>query len=557
MGTERPMEGKRKKSGRPGCVYLVGGGPGDKGLITVRGAQLLSVCDCIIYDHLAGEELLAYGRPDCEKIFVGKEKGCHYKSQEEIHALLIKKAGEHAVVVRLKGGDPFVFGRGGEEAMALAAAGIPYEVVPGVTSAVAVPEAAGIPVTFRQISRSFQVITGATKEDKGLPEAFYRLKGYQGTVVFLMGVSQLAEICEGLIRMGWDGRTPAAVVQNGTLPGQRRVSGTLSDLPEKARGAGIGAPAVIVAGETAGMDLRAEDERPLKGLRVGITGTDHFTGRLKGLLESLGAQARVVCRLQVVPSEDPAVEESYAHIEDYTWLVFTSANGVRLYLDGLLEKEGRDLRCLGRVKIAAMGKGTKEALLHYHLKADYIPQKADSRTLALGLCERLGKNDQVLLPRARQGSKELTAILDRAGIACRDLALYDVEDGTTGQKEQDDLAGKRGPVGQSSLAGKDGPVGAAGLAGDVGPAGQEAAGAGWRPELLVFASASGVHAYFSKLLSAGKKAADGVKVCCIGEATAGALSRYGVRADCIAREASAEGIVKKLVEVQKSSVNDL
>lgn len=542
MGTERPMEGKGKKSGRPGCVYLVGAGPGDKGLITVRGAQLLNCCGCIIYDHLAGEELLAYGRADCEKIFVGKEKGCHHKSQEEIHALLIQKAGEHEVVVRLKGGDPFVFGRGGEEAMALAAAGIPYEVVPGVTSAIAVPEAAGIPVTFRQISRSFQVITGATKEDKGLPEAFYRLKGYQGTVVFLMGASQLEDICEGLIRMGWDGRTPAAVIQNGTLPGQRRVSGTLADLPGKARGAKIGAPAVIVAGETAEMDLRAKDERPLKGLRVGITGTDHFTGRLKGLLESLGARVRVVCHLKVVPSDDPAVEESYAHIEDYTWLVFTSANGVRLYLDGLLEKEGRDLRCLGRVKIAAMGKGTEEALLRYHLKADYVPLKADSRTLALGLCERLGKNDQVLLPRARQGSKALTAILDRAGIACRDLSLYDVEDC---------------PVEKSSLAGDTGPAEKSGLAGKDGLAGQEAAGAGWRPEFLVFASASGVHAYFSKLLSSGKKAADGVKVCCIGEATAGALSRYGVRADCIAKEASAEGIVKKLVEVQKSSVNDL
>ncbi len=514
MGTERPMERKVKKNSRPGCVWLVGAGPGDKGLLTVRGAQLLSSCGCIIYDHLAGAELLAYGRADCEKIFVGKEKGCHYKSQEEINALLIQKAGEHEVVVRLKGGDPFVFGRGGEEAMALAAAGIPYEVVPGVTSAIAVPAAAGIPVTFRQISQSFQVVTGATKEDKGLPEAFYRLKDHQGTAVFLMGVSQLGDICEGLIRMGWDEKTPAAVIQAGTLPEQRRVSGTLSDLPGKAQGAGIGTPAVIVAGETAGMDLRSKVKWPLEGLQVGIAGTDHFTGRLKGLLESLGARVKVVCRLQVVPSEDPAVEESYAHIQDHTWLVFTSANGVRLYLDGLLEKEGRDLRCLGQVKIAVMGKGTEEALSRYHLKADFVPRKADSRTLALGLKERLAKGDKVLLPRARQGSRELTDILGQAGISCLDLPLYDVKSSGEGLSGEDDLAGK--------------------------------------DDLLVFASASGVHAYFTEALSAKRVAADGVRICCIGEATAGALSRYGVRADCIAKEASAEGIVNKLVEEQKT-----
>ncbi len=550
--------------GRPGCVYLVGAGPGAKDLLTVRGAILLSCCDCIIYDHLAGEELLACARAGCEKIFVGKEKGHHHKTQEEINALLIQKAGEHGMVVRLKGGDPFVFGRGGEEAIALEGAGIPYEVVPGVTSAVAVPAAAGIPVTFRQISRCFQVITGSTKEDGGLPEAFYRLKDYRGTAVFLMGASQLERICDGLIRMGWGEHTPAAIIQDGTLPGQRRVSGTLADLPRKAREAKIGTPAVIVAGKTAGMDLRSKSKRPLEGLQVGITGTEHFTDRLKARLEGQGAQVQVVCRLQVIPLEDPAIEESYARIRSYTWLVFTSANGVRLYLEGLLgEPGGRDIRCLGQVKIGAMGKGTEEALRHYHLKADYVPKEANSRALALGLKERLGEEDRILLPRARQGSKELTDILREAKLFCQDLAIYDVE-GIGPGACRDGLEAGEGPTvedgpgaGGVQAAGEgptvgDGP-GAGGVqAAGEGPTGQKGPGSGHSLDVLVFASASGVAAYFSQA-----HPIKGAEICCIGEATAGALGRYGIRPDCIAREASAEGIVRILAERQERRIKDL
>lgn len=503
----------------PGCVYLVGAGPGDEGLLTVRGAQLLSCCGCVIYDHLASEKLLSCAAADCERIFVGKQKGRHSRKQEEINKILVEKARQYAVVVRLKGGDPYVFGRGGEEALALETAGIPYEVIPGVTSAIAVPASAGIPITHRQLSRSFHVITGHTKADGGLPEDFYHLGNCKGTVVFLMGVSQLGAICRGLMDQGWDRATPAAIIQNGTLPTQKEVRGTLENIEERAKAARIGTPAVIVAGETAGLRLLSGSRRPLEGTRIGITGTDGFTSRLRGLLESRGATVQAVCRMEVVPIRSQEVLDSYEHLDRYTWLVFTSGNGVRLYLDGLLGREKgrggngqggapRDLRCLGGRKLAVIGRGTEEALREYYLQADYMPEIFSSRQLALGLAERLTAEDQVLIPRALHGSKELTKILEQAGIRCRDLPVYDVK---------------------------------------------AAEGAGRREEeegfdFLIFGSASGAAAFFETGRGPGQ-----AKLCCIGEATAKALQRYGYQADCAAEEATARGITEKILEQAQTS----
>ncbi len=516
MDLTKPEDGgaiscREPETGKPaGCVYLVGAGPGDAGLITVRGAQLLKKCGCVVYDHLASKQLLSYVSEDCEKIFVGKQKGHHSRKQEEINKILIEKSRQYPAVVRLKGGDPYVFGRGGEEALALEAAGIPFRVVPGVTSAIAVPAAAGIPITHRRLSRGFHVITGHTGADGGLPEDFYRLGNCGGTVVFLMGVSQLGAISRGLTAQGWDPDTPAAVIQNGTLPDQREVRGTLADIEEKAKAAGIGTPAVIVAGEAAGLRLLSGKKCPLEGVRIGITGTDGFTARLQGLLESLGAGVQVVCRLQIIPIRSREVLESYDHLDEYTWLVFTSSNGVRLYLDGLLGEgeggrevqKGRDLRCLGKIKIAVIGRGTGDALKEYHLKADYMPEVFSSRQLALGLAERLAEGDRVLIPRARQGARELTEILEQAGIDCCDLPVYDVR--------PEEMA-----------------------AGD----GEE------NMDFLTFASASGVASYFKTHKSIGR-----ARLCCIGDATAKALQNHGYQADCIAGEATIRGLTEKIME---------
>ncbi len=486
-----------------GQVYLVGAGPGDEGLITVRGAQLLGSCDCIVYDHLASENLLDYGKEGCEKIYVGKEKGRHSISQEEINQLLICKAKGGAAVVRLKGGDPYVFGRGGEEAMALKEAGICYEVVPGISSCVAALSSAGIPITHRELSRGFQVITGHGQRDGRLPEEFYDLKAWGGTTVFLMGVSRLGEICTGLMKQGWSPDTPAAVIENGTLPSQRRVSGRLSDIQEKAEAAGVRPPAVIVAGRTAALDLRWAGKKPLEGIHVGLVGTDRFCGRLGKMLKEDGATVHRLCRMRIKPLPGPEVEESFRRLKEYAWLVFTSANGVRLYLEGLFsyasrDGEGGDLRKLAGLRIAAIGRGTEQALREYYLHADYVPQGFNSRELAEGLAGRLRKGDRVLIPRARQGTRELPDILEARGIDCTNLPIYDVEPEW---------------------------IGGAGM------------------DFVVFASASGVRGASPHLKELGR-----ARLCCIGSMTAEALTSLGYHADCIAGEASPEGILRRIQE---------
>ncbi len=488
-----------------GCVYLVGAGPGDTGLITVKGASLLQCCDCVIYDLLASESLLSYCPKHCEKLFVGKKKGNHSKSQEEINALLIEKAKNYSLVVRLKGGDPYIFGRGGEEALALKEAGIPYEVVPGVTSASAVLASAGIPVTHRLLSRSFHVVTAHTGADQGLPEDFFHLKNCSGTVIVLMGASQLEAVCAGLMEQGWEPDTPAAIIQNGTLPNQQAVSGTLRDLPANAHKAGIGAPAVIAVGKTVALNLLSSAQLPLKGVQVGIIGTDPFTRRLKGLLESRGARTDVICRMQVVPCQSRQLEDSFCQISDYTWLVFTSANGVRLYLNQLQTRTGPcqsrnlDLRCLGNLKIAAIGAETNRALEEFFLRADYVPSVFNSQSLAEGFIKQLTPADRVLIPGARQGRDELPKQLKQAGIFCRSLPIYDVE-----------------------------PV-------------WEETGEFRKYDFFVFASPSGVSSFFSRKYPKGQ-----AKFCCIGPASAKALEDYGEHADYVPKEASAKGIAQEI-----------
>ncbi len=495
----------RLLSGR-GFVWLTGAGPGDPGLITVRGAKLLEHCDCIVYDHLVDPALLRCRQDGCELVFVGKEKGRHSMAQEEINDLLIKKAGEGKQVVRLKGGDPFVFGRGGEEAEALTRAGTPWQVVPGVTSATAALAAAGIPVTHRGVSRSIHVITGHTRQDGGLPADFAHLGRCGGSLVFLMGLGHLEAIAGGLLKQGMSPDTPAAVIERGTLPGQRTVRGTLEDIAEKVRAAGLRPPAVIVIGGTAGMRLHPAREGALEGLLVGVTGTKRLIGRLRPALEKQGAWTRVLCSMAVIPVNCGEREDSYRHLDEYSWLVFTSANGARLYLDGLCGfEEGKrryDLRSLAHMKIAAVGRGTAEELKRHGLCCDYMPESFYTKELAAGLSGILKPEDRVLIPRALRGSKELQAILSARGIAFRDLPVYAVK----GQL--------------CEAAWEDGP------------------------DAAVFASASGVHALFQE---GGAGLLRDVPVFCIGRVCAAALAEYGVTAAAVADEASAEGIVEAMI----------
>lgn len=418
-----------KEETKYGTVCLVGAGPGAAELLTIRGMERLKACDAVVYDHLASQEFLGFVRKDCRIIYAGKEAGSHSMPQEEINRLLIELAKEGLNVVRLKGGDPFVFGRGSEEILALKQAGISWEVVPGITSSVAVPELAGIPVTHRGISRSFHVITGHTltgaREQKEL-EAYAAM---EGTLVFLMGFHSLSVIAEGLIRGGRSPLTPAALIENGSLADQRVLRADLETLAKKAKEQGFHTPAIIVVGEAAAFNLQPETESrslPLDGITVGLIGTGHFTDQMEIALRKEGAKTETLLRMECLEEKGKFDMDSvYPRLQDYTWLVLTSVNGVRLFFKGLFAS-GRDVRALGGLKVAAIGAATCKALSERGIKPDLVPEQYCSDSLAVALFKELHSKDRVLMARAAGASATLNQMLTKAGIPFDDIPLYNV-----------------------------------------------------------------------------------------------------------------------------------
>lgn len=494
---------------RTGFVTLVGAGPGDPKLITVKGLEALKACDAVVYDSLASDELLNEVRPECEKIYVGKRAGHHSMKQEEINQVLVEQAKKGRNVVRLKGGDPFVFGRGGEEILELQKEKIAYEVVSGVTSAIAALASVGIPITHRGMSRSFHVMTGHTREN-GVPEDLKEFGKLSGTLVFLMGLSHLEEICQSLVNQGRPLSTPAAVIQNGTLPEQKTVRGTLKDIGEKCRREGIGSPAIIVVGDVTELHMESTYKRPLSGIKVGITGTPSFTGRLENVLKDYGAQVEKIAVMDVVSLADTTpVQNCLRQLSSYTWIAFTSANGVRIFLKALLDS-GRDYRSLGHVKLAAVGKGTDRELRVHGLRADYIPQQYCTESLAHGLAGQLKPEDKILIPRAVRGSEDLTRILSQAGISYEDVPLYDVKSlGLEGR----DLA--------ETIKGLD---------------------------YLTFASGSGVESFLENLAEEDRNVLKETTLTAIGDVTAKVLEQAGFPADRIAGEFSISGLAECILE---------
>lgn len=509
---------------KQGVVYLVGAGPGDPGLITRKGLEYLWICDVVVYDHLASELLLKELKTGCERIYVGKCAGQHDKKQDEINQILVDKAKEGKIVVRLKGGDPFVFGRGGEEILKLQEAGIPYETVSGVSSAIAALCSAGIPVTHRNISQSFHVMTGHTMGlDGGLPEDFEAFAKLSGTLVFLMGLHHMDQILERLISSGKSVLTPAAVIENGTLPEQRVMKGNLSNLSDLVKFHHIQTPSIIVVGETVELELGSTWKPALHGIRIGLVGTDFFTTRLSKQLEELGAQTEVVCSLEVEPYRGYApLEEAFLHMGEYSWIVFTSANGIRLFFKRLWEA-GYDYRAIGNLKIAVIGSGSAKELEHYGFRPDYMPPSFSSKDLAAGLSEILTPEDRVLIPRAVKGSEDLTRKLGVSGIPFDDIRLYDVK--------------KRLPICSCDIEKEAGRLGEC--------------------RYLVFASGSGVEAFVE--LWGAKKAKkgellEGITTVCIGDITAGKLCSYGYTPDLTAKEYSIQGIVDVICEHVEKTV---
>ena len=401
---------------KTGFVSLVGAGCGSADLITVRGRERLQTCGAVVYDDLIDPELLGLIPAGAERYYMGKRGGRRGAEQAEISERLICLARRGLRVVRLKGGDPLVFGRGGEEAQALAAAGVLYEIVPGVSSAIAIPAAAGVPVTHRGVSRSFHVVTARTAEKANLEE-LERLAGLEGTLVFLMGLEQLPKIVQGLLRAGKSPNTPAAVLSGGNSPYWAEARGTLADIVERA--VTVLPPAVIVIGPTAAMDLRAPLSRPLEGKRIGVVGTDVMAGKLRRELEELGAYVIRPIRLVL---EEVSVELP-AGLESPGWIVLTSANGVELFFRQL-EREGRDIRSIAHRRFAVIGPGTGAAFAARGIRPDLCPEEHTSRGLGLALCAAAEPGEDVLLYRSAQGSRELPRLLESGGFEVRDLGVY-------------------------------------------------------------------------------------------------------------------------------------
>ena len=408
-------------------VYLVGAGPGDPRLITVKGREVLRKAQVVVYDQLASPELLKEAPADAEIIYVGKKAGAHALPQEGINQLLVDKAQAGLMVVRLKGGDPFVFGRGGEEALALKASGLPFEIVPGVTAAVAVPAYAGIPVTHRGLASLVTFITGhedPTKEASAIP--WDVLAKTQGTLVFLIGVKNLGDNCRRLVEGGRSPSTPAAVIEKGTTLEQRTVTGVLGNIAAVAQEAAIKPPAILVVGEAASLreSLKWWETRPLWGKTAVVTRTREQASALSSLLSAAGARCLEVPTMEIGPPDDWApLDAALAKLSQYQWLVFTSANGVAAFIKRLFE-QGRDVRALGGLKIAAIGPATAQALGAWGLKADVMPSQFKAEVLLEALSPQVSPGDKVLLARAQIAREVLPQGLVRLGVEVDVAPVY-------------------------------------------------------------------------------------------------------------------------------------
>lgn len=399
-------------------VILVGAGPGDPGLITVKGLEALREAEVLIYDHLIPEELLAACPPQCKKIYVGKKSGEHTLPQGSINRLLVEEAQKGKKVVRLKGGDPFLFGRGGEEAEALAQAGVPFWIVPGVTSAIAAPAYAGIPVTHRGYASSVAFVTGHEDQNKsGSSICWEHLGRGSDTLVFLMGMRNLPVILGKLQENGLEPQTPAALIRWGTTSDQVVLQGTVADLAQRAKQEGLGPPAVLVVGKVVALRERLDwlKSLPLWGKRILVTRAREQASSLAQSLRTLGAQAVEFPTISVEPPTDwSELDEAISSLGEYDWLILTSPNGARFFLDRLLQS-GRDCRALGRLLVAAMGTGTARALEQRGVRADLIPDEFRAEALAQALSQEAAAGKRFLLARAEQARDVLPETLRQLG----------------------------------------------------------------------------------------------------------------------------------------------
>ena len=492
-------------------MYLVGAGPGDPELLTLKGLRLIQTADVIAYDRLIDTRLLAHARSDVELIDVGKLPGS--RTQEDISALLVRHARKGRRVVRLKGGDPFVFGRGGEEAQALNEAGVKFEIVPGVTSAIAAPAYAGIPLTHRDHASSFTVVTGSTAPD-GRPDGIdsAALAAVPGTLVFLMAWRNLDDIVSQLIDAGKPPDTPAAVVSWGTQPWQRTVEGRLDSIAKSVRTAGLESPAALIIGSV--VELRESlgwfETLPLFGRRVLITRTKSQAGMLSARLAEMGAFPIEVPTIDVkLQPDSPDLVRTLASVALFDWIAFTSANAVQAVIEGLA-RLGQDTRALNAVKVAAIGPSSAAALGRYGIKADLVADIATSTELASAMIESGIAGSRVLLPKSDIAESVLPDRLRSSGAFVEEIVCY------------------RTVVPESSRC----------LVRETLRAGVDA---------ITFTSSSTVK-NLTKLLDNDASLLEGVSIACIGPVTAATAGRFGLNVDIVAQDHTVDGLVVALLE---------
>ncbi len=496
-----------------GSVALVGAGPGDPGLFTLKGAELLAKADVVVYDRLVSDEILRMMPESAEKINVGKESSHHPVPQDEINRILLRKAQEGHFVVRLKGGDPFVFGRGGEELELLAENGISFEVVPGITSAIAASCYAGIPVTHRDFCSSFHVITGHARAGKELSIPYETLVKLEGTLVFLMGVSALPHIVQGLLDAGMKGGMPAAVVENGTRPGQRKVVSTLAELRGEAEREAIHSPAIIVVGKVCGLSDQFDwfMHRPLFGRQIVVTRPRNSEGTLSSRLSRLGAEVLEYPCIEIHPVSDRTpLKMAISEIGKYGWLLFSSKNGVEVFFD-TLNGMGLDCRALAGLRIGAVGSQTAQELFKWGIRADCVPEKFDGEHLGQAVAAMARPHERALICDALISAGGLAGELGKAGIAYDRIPLYE----TTYPESQDTEVQNRIRSGEAGF--------------------------------VVFTSASGVEGFAHSL--AGMDFSR-ISAICIGEQTAAAALQYGMSCR-VAKKASMDSLMEEIIQTVK------
>ncbi|MBU3876025.1 uroporphyrinogen-III C-methyltransferase [Faecalicatena sp. AGMB00832] len=502
-----------------GKVWLAGAGPGDAGLLTVKTRQLMESVDIIVYDALISAEILSLIPADKEMVHVGKRSGHHMVPQEETNQILLAEALKGKKVLRLKGGDPFVFGRGGEELELLKEHGIPFEIVPGITSAAAVPAYAGIPITHREYTSSFHVITGHPRKDGTSRVDYPSLVNLKGTLVFLMGISSMETILIGLMEAGMDPSVPAAVLEKGTLSSQRRVVSTVGNLAKEAKKAEIGTPAIILVGEVCALaDLfHWAEDRPLGGRQILITRPRENSSRLADRLRALGAQVIELPSIDTKTiSPNPALSHAmkeFGYRTKEEWLVFTSPIGVRIFFEQMVEMK-MDLRklfaCPAKVKIAAIGSATERELRERGLFADLVPAVYCAEDLGKEIAVAAEPGSRVTIVRASIGSQELLPPLEKAGLEVVDTPLYETIYETHEQiREKIQEQFKAGEI-----------------------------------DMVTFTSASTVKGFVHALRLEDYRPIHAV---CIGEQTAAEARKYGMRIS-ISKKASIDSMVELILE---------